>query len=54
MKFTSIFFKASESILEIYLKDNHKRAKTYQASTSILEVYLKDTDKHAQINLVIL
>ena len=51
MKFTSIFFTASESILEVYLKNTHKRARNtkfasifFTASESILEIYLKYTN----------
>ena len=50
MKFTSIFFTASASIFEVYLKDTYKRARNmkftsifFTASASIFEVYLKDT-----------
>ena len=52
MKFTSIFFQASASILGICLKDTNKRARNmkftsifFQASASILEIYLKDRNK---------
>ena len=50
MKFTSIIFTASESILEIYLTYTHKRARImkfasiiFTASGSILEIYLTYT-----------
>ena len=45
MKFTSIFFKTNESILEIHLKDTNKRAKTYQVYLNIFhseQKYLND------------
>ena len=45
MKFTSIFFKTNESILEIHLKDTNKRAKTYQVYLNIFHSerkYLND------------
>ena len=55
MKFTSIFFTASESILEIYLKYTNKRARNmkftsifFTAIESILEIYLKYTNKRAK------
>ena len=41
MKFTSIFFTASESISEVHLKDSYKRAnkqRLFTASTN----YLRD------------
>ena len=37
MKFTSIFFKTNESILEIHLKDTNKRAKTYHSRVIIID-----------------
>ena len=46
-------FTASESVLEVYLKDSDKRAKLkvyfsiLQRVQYILEVYLKDTNKRA-------
>jgi|GEM_PF-4707748 len=56
MKFTSIIFTASESILEIYLTYTHKRARImkftsiiFTASESILEIYLTYTHKRARI-----
>ena len=52
MKFTSIIFTASESILEIYLKYCDKRARImkfasiiFTASESILEIYLNVREK---------
>ena len=55
MKFTSIFFTASENIFEVYLKDTNKRARNmkftsifFTASENIFEVYLKDRNKRAR------
>ncbi len=38
MKFTTIFFTASENIFEVYLKDTNKRAnkKDYEKKSSLL------------------
>ena len=50
MKFTSIFFTASESIFAIYCKDTNKRAINmkftsifFTANESIFAIYCKDT-----------
>ena len=55
MKFTSIFFTASVSIFEIYLKYYNKRARNmklvsiiFTASVSIVEIYLKYSEKNFQ------
>ena len=53
MKLVSIFFTASESIFEVYLKYWNKRARNkklaslfFAASESIFETYLKYTAKN--------
>ena len=52
MKFTSIFFTASESIFAIYRKDRDKRARKmkftsffFTASASFFTIYRKDIHK---------
>ena len=53
MKLVSIFFTASESIFEVYLKYWNKRARNmklaslfFTASGSLFEIYLKYTAKN--------
>ena len=55
MKLASIFFTASESILEVYLKNTNNKSEKYKvylvffaASESILEVYLKNTNNKSE------
>ena len=44
MKFTSIFFTASENIFEVYLKDTKKRARKPTISHPLYEVSKTITD----------